>query len=96
MAIIELMSRNGKLLNFANHIFSEIGLGIESLEIKSDDVNELLKSNSKEFSNLKRMIENISSVKSGITAIKNNKMKFSFLKKKVSYILNNLYLSKLV
>jgi hypothetical protein len=57
-SLINEMSRNEKLLDFANNIFQEIGLGVKSLEIKSDNVNELLNSDSKEFSIVKRMIEN--------------------------------------
>ena len=56
--IISAMSKNPKLLQFANGLFSNIGLGIESLDIKELKLTEIISDDSEESSRMKEDILN--------------------------------------
>jgi len=57
-SIISAMSKNPKLLQFANGLFSNIGLGIESLDIKELKLTEIISDDSEESSRMKEDILN--------------------------------------
>ncbi len=41
-SLIEILSKDGKLLNFANQIFQEIGVGIQAIEIEEKKIRDIL------------------------------------------------------
>ena len=82
-SLIDLMSRNEPLLKFANQIFDKIGLGIKSLEIRSENLNELLNSNFEDATRIKElMLKKTAEPWSGITKMNFEKVLFTIVKEK--------------
>ncbi len=86
-SLIDLMSKNKKILKFANNIFKEIGLGIESLEIDSENINKLLEKEANSDNKLKELLTKKLDVSDGITKMKNDKVLFSIVKEKGEHII---------
>jgi AAA15 family ATPase/GTPase len=81
-SLIDLMSRNEALLKFANHIFDKIGLGVKSLEIKSDKLNDLLNSNFEDAPKIREILKKNIEAGSGITKMQFEKILFTIVKEK--------------
>jgi len=54
--LINIMSQNSKLLNFANTIFEKIGVGVNALKIKNSSFEKWI-SNEKNAGSLKKLVE---------------------------------------
>lgn len=79
-SLIDLMSKNNKLLDFANHLFNKIGLGVKSLEVKSDKLNDFIKSDFEESNKIKDIIKKNFEGGSGISKIQYEKVLFTIVK----------------
>lgn len=80
-SIISVMSKNPKLLQFANKLFSNIGLGIESLDIKELKLSEIMSDDSEESSRMKEDI--IDRLKGGnVAKMKNDRVLYAVEKVK--------------
>lgn len=56
--LIELFKSNNKLLDFVNYVFANIGLGINSLDIKESNIKDWIESHKQEDSNtLSKVLE---------------------------------------
>ena len=80
--LIEVMSRKKNLLSFANEIFNKVDLGIDSLEIKSKNINELLIKGDEESSKILESLKSRISSKSSLSRVKDDKVLFSLVEEK--------------
>lgn len=94
-SLIDMMSRNKQLLKFANSIFNNIGLGIQSLEIKSDSINKILEEGLEDDSVLKELLNERLESNSGIARMKNDKVLFAIVKEKEEQVIKRFVFNQL-
>ena len=71
--LIQLLNNDKKILKFTNQVFSEIGLGIKSLDVKTTSFDDWIKHN-KNADELERMVNNdTSSDNLNIARMQNNR-----------------------
>lgn len=83
-SLIELMSKNEKILNFANNIFKEIGLGVESLKIASENIDKYLEDEDITLLNEKLEENKV------IARFENDKLLFTIVKEKEKQIIKKI------
>lgn len=95
-SLIDMMSRNKPLLKFANNIFNNIGLGVQSLEIKSDSINKIIEEGLEDDSKkLKELLNERLETNSGIARMKNDKVLFAIVKEKEEQIIKRFIFNQL-
>jgi AAA15 family ATPase/GTPase len=94
-SLIELMSKNNNILKFANHIFLKIGLGIKSLEVKSESLSELINSEFKDSSRIKELLKDKPEASTGISKMNFDKVVFTIVKEKEEQIIKRFIFKQL-
>ncbi len=94
-SLIELMSKNQQLLKFANQIFNNIGLGVHSLEIESDNINKLLEEGFDGDSKIKELLNERLETNSGIARMKFDKVLFAIVKEKEEQVIKRFIFNQL-
>jgi AAA15 family ATPase/GTPase len=95
-SLIDMMSRNKPLLKFANNIFNNIGLGVQSLEIKSDSINKIIEEGLEDDSKkLKELLNERLESNSGIARMKNDKVLFAIVKEKEEQVIKRFVFNQL-
>lgn len=94
-SLIEIMSKNHKLLKFANHIFNNIGLGVQSLEIESENISKLFEEGFEDESKLKELLNERLESNSGIAKMKYDKVLFAIVKEKEEQIVKRFIFNQL-
>lgn len=94
-SLIDMMSKNRQLLNFANNIFNNIGLGVQSLEIKSDSINKIIEEGLEDDSNLKELLNERLESNQGIARMKNDKVLFAIVKEKEEQVIKRFVFNQL-
>ncbi len=77
-SLITLMSENNEILNFANNIFTKIGLGIEKLRVKTEKIDEYVE-DSLDNEILKKLFGEKRANSSGIAGMENDKLLFAIM-----------------
>ena len=94
-SLINLLSTNKDLFDFANHLFKEIGLGIDSLEIRSRDVSEFLNEDNNEKSAIREILKNKLKDSTGISRIENDKVLFEIVQEKEKQLIKEFVFKQL-
>lgn len=81
-SIISLMDHSKELYNFTNKVISHIGLGIQKLEIKNDNLLSFLKENQSDADELQKMINDKLHEGEALSHMKNDKVLFAIEKEK--------------
>jgi rloA len=78
--IISLMAHEPKLLEFTNHLISQIGLGIKKIDIKEDNLNEFLVENDENSESIRKKIKEELEEGQGFSQRRNDKVLFAIEK----------------
>ncbi len=94
--LIQMMSDDKKLLDFANNIFNKIGLGVESLEIMSKNINEVFnEANSKDARLLRETInKHLKDVKE-YAQVQNEKVLYTVIKENGEQIIKTFLFNQI-
>ncbi len=95
-SLIQIMSKDKKLLHFANTIFNKIGLGVESIEIQSENINEFLnKINQKDSKLFRKMLDERLKDSKGYFQMKNEKILFNIVKENEEKIIKRFLFNQI-
>ncbi|WP_372756153.1 ATP/GTP-binding protein [Labilibaculum sp.] len=94
-SLITLLSTNKDLFNFANHLFKEIGLGVDSLEIRSRDVSEFLSDNLEDKPDIEKILERSAKNNSRFSRVENDKVLFEIVQEKEKQLIKEFIFNQL-
>lgn len=87
--LIDIVYENKELLNFTNSIFKEIGLGVKSLEIASENLEDLLQEDTEEAREFRETIKKGLEKESSINLVRDNKTLFTIVEEDDKQILRH-------
>ncbi len=94
--LIQMMSDDKKLLDFANNIFNKIGLGVESLEIQSENINEFLnEANQTDSKRLREMVDEKLKDSEGYAQVRNEKVLYTVIKENEEKIIKSFLFNQI-
>ena len=94
-SLIDMMSKNKKVLDFANVIFKNIGLGVQSLEVKSESLKKIIEDGSEDEYRLKELLKVTPSSDSGIARLSADKVLFAIVKEKEEQVIKRFVFNQL-
>jgi AAA15 family ATPase/GTPase len=94
-SLITLMSTNKDLFDFANKLFKEIGLGIDTLEISSRDVSEFTKDNLHDKSTIEEFLEKHTEDNTRFSRVENDIVLFEIVQEKEKQLIKEFIFKQL-
>lgn len=85
--LIDLVHKNDELLKFTNSIFKEIGLGVKSLEIESENLEDIIKDDSEDSKKIRETIRKGLEKDSRFDVVKDDKPLFIIVEEEEVQIL---------